>query len=56
MEWIVLIGIVATVLAAISVLAYLRRIAAASERIADALERSNPVGERSSPARDEGGR
>jgi hypothetical protein len=41
MDWLLLIGIVLVVLAGISVLAYLRRIATATERIADALERQN---------------
>jgi len=39
MDLLILAAIVVVVLGAISVLAYLRRIAAATERIADALER-----------------
>lgn len=39
MDLLILVAIVVVVLAAISVLAYLRRIATATERIADALER-----------------
>ncbi|GAB3389892.1 hypothetical protein GCM10027568_12760 [Humibacter soli] len=39
MDLLILAAIVVVVLAAISVLAYLRRIASATERIADALER-----------------
>lgn len=39
MDLLVLIGIVVTVLAGVSALAYLRRIALATERVADAVER-----------------
>jgi hypothetical protein len=38
MDWLILASIVVVVLAGISVLAYLRRIASATERIADAIE------------------
>jgi hypothetical protein len=38
MEWLVMAAIVVVVLAGISVMAYLKRIATAAERIADALE------------------
>lgn len=46
MDWIILIGIVVVVLAGISLLAYLRRVAAATERIADALEKQSTSTER----------
>lgn len=38
MEWLVMAAIVVVVLAGISLMAYLKRIATATERIADALE------------------
>jgi hypothetical protein len=41
MDWLIPIGIVVVVLAGISLLTYLRRVAAATERIADALEKQS---------------
>lgn len=38
MEWLVMAAIVVVVLAGISLLAYLKRIAEAAERVADAVE------------------
>lgn len=52
MDWVLLIGIVVVVLAGISLLAYLRRVAAATERIADApgeAEHIDRVGGRTPP-------
>ncbi|WP_243061716.1 hypothetical protein [Humibacter sp. RRB41] len=54
MDWLVLFGIVAVVLAGISVLAYLRRIAAATERIADSLERAKAPETSASEVHDRG--
>ena len=54
MDWLVLLGIVVVVLAGISVLAYLRRIAAATERIADSLERAKAPDMTASDVRDRG--
>lgn len=45
MDWLILIGIVVVVLTGISVLAYLRRVAAATERVADALEKQKTPAE-----------
>lgn len=39
MDWLIVAAILVLVLAGISLMAYLRRIAAATERIADALEK-----------------
>jgi hypothetical protein len=54
MDWLVLFAIVAVVLAGISVLAYLRRIAAATERIADSLERAKAPDSKMTEAQDLG--
>jgi hypothetical protein len=50
MEWLSLVVIVVFVLAGISLLAYLKRIAAATERIADALERAASGAAENAPA------
>jgi hypothetical protein len=51
MEWLAPIWIAVVVLAGISLLAYLKRIAAATERIAEALERSSSNASEDAPAK-----